>query len=115
MKRSILGAAVLFSGTMSCAASIPPPNDLWAAAQADVGRAQSAGAAQTPDAKLHLQLAQEELQNARRLIGSDNWRATTLTELARVDARLALSLAKDSAAEESARNAKANVNDAQTK
>ncbi len=55
-------AVVLVTGAVACGESIPPPNDQWAAAQADVGRAQSGGAPENPDARLHLQLAQEVLQ-----------------------------------------------------
>ena len=115
MKAIAVSAVVLLSGTMSCASSVPPPNDQWAAAQADVGRAQAGGAPQSPDAKLHLQLAQEDLQKAKQLIGTDNWRATTLTELARTEAQLALTLAKSSTAEDSARKAAADVQNAQGK
>ncbi|MBV9946249.1 MAG: hypothetical protein JOZ69_05325, partial [Myxococcales bacterium] len=32
-----------------CASRVPPPNDQWAAAQADVGRAQAGGAPDVPD------------------------------------------------------------------
>jgi Domain of unknown function (DUF4398) len=115
MKPIAVSAVVLLSGAMACASSVPPPNDQWAAAQADVGRAQAGGAPQGPDAKLHLQLAQEDLQHAKQLIGSDNWRATTLTELARVEAQLALTLAKSSAAEDTARKAATDVQNAQGK
>src|SRR6185312_5590534 len=89
-----------------CGSSVPPPNDEWAAAQADVGRAQAGGAPDVPDAKLHLQLAQENLQKAKALIDEDNSRATSLTALARVEASLALSLAKASQAEGEATAAK---------
>ena len=58
MKPIALSAAVLFASAVACGASVPPPNDAWAAAQADVGRAQAGGAPQSPDARLHLQLAQ---------------------------------------------------------
>jgi hypothetical protein len=55
--------AMLLATASGCGSSVPPPNDQYAAAQADVGRAQSAGAPEIPDAKLHLQLAQEDLQH----------------------------------------------------
>ncbi len=100
MKRKALCALVLFACAGGCGASIPPPDDQWAAAQADVGRAQAGGAPTNPDAKLHLQLAVEDLQKAKQLIGDDNKRATTLTALARVEAQLALALAKEGAAQE---------------
>jgi hypothetical protein len=89
-----------------CGGSVPPPNDEWAAAQADVGRAQSGGSPDVPDAKLHLQLAQENLQKAKALIDEDNARATSLTALARVEAALALSIAKATKAEAEATVAK---------
>jgi hypothetical protein len=109
MKPNAVFAVVLVSSGLACGAGAPPPNDQWAAAQADVGRAESAGAPANPDAKLHLQLAQEDLQRAKRLIGHDNELATTLSELARVEAQLALSLAKQSAAEDAARRGAAEL------
>ncbi|HEX8790575.1 MAG TPA: DUF4398 domain-containing protein [Polyangiaceae bacterium] len=115
MKPIALSAAVLIAGAIACGSSVPPPNDAWAAAQADVGRAQAGGAPQNPDAQLHLQLAQEDLQRAKQLIGSDNERATTLTELARAEAQLALRLAKSSAAQDSANRAATALQNAQSK
>jgi hypothetical protein len=98
----IVGAAALVAG---CSSSFPPPNDQWAAAQGDVGRAQTGGAASVPDARLHLQLAEEDLQKAKALIGNDNQRAATLTEVARTEAQLALSLGKQAEADAQARQA----------
>jgi Domain of unknown function (DUF4398) len=87
----------------ACGGSIPPPNDEWAAAQADVGRAEAGGAPEVPDAKLHLQLAQENLQKSKGLIDDDNERALSLINVARAEAQLALSLAKASQADSQAR------------
>jgi hypothetical protein len=98
----------------ACASSYPPPNDQWAAAQADVGRAQSGGAPGNPDARLHLQLAEEDLQKAKALIGNDNHRATTLTDVARTEAQLALSLARQAQAEVQAQQAQAELSKAST-
>jgi hypothetical protein len=98
-------AALCIATAWACGSSIQPPNDAWAAASADVGRAQSAGADRVPDAKLHLQLAQEDLAQAKRLIGDDNGRASTLTEVARAEAQLALSIARGAAADDQARQA----------
>jgi hypothetical protein len=98
----ILGAAVLGS---ACGASAPRPNDPWAAAQADIGRAEAGGAPNVPDAKLHLQLAREDLQKSKEMMGGDDRRATSLSSLASVEAQLALSLAKQAAAQEMARQA----------
>jgi hypothetical protein len=104
-----VACAVLFP---ACASSFPPPNDQWAAAQADVGRAQAGGAPDVPDAKLHLQLAVEDLQKSKALIGNDNHRASTLTEVARVEAQLALSLAKQAQAQAQAQLAQGELSKA---
>jgi hypothetical protein len=100
------GSAALVA---ACASSVPPPNDEWAAAQADVGRAQAGGAPTVPDARLHLQLAVEDLQKSKALIGDDNRRALSLTEVARIEAQLALSLAKQAEADAQARRAQAEL------
>jgi hypothetical protein len=100
------------SGTafvVGCASTLPPPNDQWAAAQADVGRAQEAGASNVPDARLHLQLSQEDLQKAKQLIDQDNKQAANLTVLASVEAQLALSLAKQASAQDRAVKAQAEL------
>jgi hypothetical protein len=99
----IFATAVVSAALLACEASIPPPNTQWAIAQADVGRAQAAGAPNIPDAKLHLQLAQEDLATSRSLFDRDNQRASTLIALARVEAQLALSLAKETSAAADAR------------
>jgi hypothetical protein len=90
---------------MACGGTIPPPNDEWAAAQADVGRAESGGAPGVPDAKLHLQLAQESLQRSKELMDKDNERAASLVAVARVEAQLALSMAKAAQAQSAAQQA----------
>jgi hypothetical protein len=114
MKPHVLTLIVL-SGAVACGASIPPPNDAYGAAEADVGRAQAAGASNNPDARLHLQLAQEDLQNAKQLMGENNRRATSLTELARAEAQLAISLARDSQAQDSAHKAVTNLQKSDSK
>jgi len=101
--------ALLASCAVACGSGFPPPNDEWAAAQADVGRAEAGGAPGVPDAKLHLQLAQEDLAKSKQLIDSDNKRAASLIALARVEAQLALSLAKQQTAQDSAQKAEADL------
>ena len=93
----------------ACGGGMPPPNDEWAAAQADVGRAEAGGAPDVPDAKLHLQLAQENLQKSKGLIDDDNERAASIIAVARVEAQLALSLAKAAQAEEASHKAQADL------
>ena len=108
-KPAIVAAWALLAGALACGGSIPPPNDAWAAAQADVGRAQASGAPDVPDAKLHLQLAQESLQRAKRMMGTDNDRAASLCGVASSEAQLAFALAKEATAENEARSAQAKV------
>jgi hypothetical protein len=87
-----------------CGESTPPPNDQWAAANEQVGRA-TATAPAVPDAKLHLQLAEEDMQKSKALIGSDNKRATTLIALATTEAQLATALANAAQAQDAAQKA----------
>src|SRR6516164_3873786 len=82
-----IGAIALLSVfAAACGSSYPPPNDEWSAAQQDVGRAEAGGAPGVPDAKLHLQLAQEDLAKSKEMVGQDNRRAESLLELSRVEA-----------------------------
>jgi Domain of unknown function (DUF4398) len=97
-----VAAVALAAEMLACGASLPPPNNEWAAAQADVGRAQAGGAPVVPAAKLHLQLAQEDLATSKELFDRDNRRASTLVVLARTEAQLALSLSKESVAQNDA-------------
>jgi hypothetical protein len=111
MPKTVL-AFVLGAGAASwlgCAASIPPPQGPWAAAQADVGRAEVGGALDVPEAKLHLRLAQENLEKAKRIMGDDTDRATSLCDVASAEAQLALTLAKQANAQEQARRAQSQL------
>jgi Domain of unknown function (DUF4398) len=96
--RTVLFSLVLPMLVAACGSSFPIPNDQFAAAQKDVGRAQEGGAQNVPDAKLHLQLAQENLQKAKEQMDKDNKRAASLIGRASAEAELALTLAKESQA-----------------
>jgi hypothetical protein len=109
---AVLGAVTVGIG---CGAGVPVPNDQWAAAQADVGRAQSAGALDVPETKLHLQLAQEDLQAAKQLMNTDNDRAASLCAVASNEAQLAVSLATQARAQEQAKKAQADMQKASDK
>ncbi len=106
---TIVTLSLLGSAIAGCGATFPPPNDEWAAAQTDVGAAEAGGAPNVPDAKLHLQLSQEDLQKSKDLIDKDNKRAASLIAVARAEAQLALSLAKASVAADQARQAQADL------
>jgi hypothetical protein len=104
--RSVFAASLgMVALLAACGSSVPPPNDQWAAAQTAIGRAQAGGAPDVPDAKLQLQLAVEDLQRAKRIMGVDNERSTTLCMVANSEAQLALSLARKAKADEKAKAA----------
>jgi hypothetical protein len=103
--RTVLPSLGLSLFLLACGSSFPIPNDQFAAAQKDVGRAQEGGAQAVPDAKLHLQLAQETLQKAKELMDKDNKRASSLIARASAEAELALALAKESQAKQDAQEA----------
>lgn len=79
----------------ACASS-PEPTEHLAASMAAVRGAETAGAASVPQAELHLKLAQEQVDNARQLMESDdNERADAMTIRAYNDAELAIALARE--------------------
>ena len=78
--------------TLGCGSSFPVPNDQMAAVQKEVGRAEQSGAHNVPAAKLHLQLAQENLSKAKTFMDKDNQRAHILIQRAGAEAELSLSL-----------------------
>ena len=100
------GVSLAIGGLVAgCASVVPPPNDQWSAAQVEVGRAEAGGAPNVPDEKLHLQLAKEDLQKGKTLMGDDNKRAATLIQLASTEAQLASTLAQAAQAGENAQQA----------
>ncbi len=102
---TLVGAAATASVLTACGGGIPAPADELSAAQTDIGRAEAGGAPSVPDAKLHLQLATEDLQKAKDQVDKDNNRAASLVGLARAEAQLALSLAKAAMAQAQATQA----------
>ena len=108
---SIVAVLALLTG-VACSSSVPPPTDQWAAAQASVGRAQGSGAANVPEANLHLQFATEDLQRCRQLMSKDNRRAEGACTLASSEAELAASLARQATAQSEANKAQADLQSA---
>jgi hypothetical protein len=92
-------------GLAACGASLPAPNTEWAEASNDVGKAEAGGAPVVPEAKLHLELAQEDLQKSKELMNQDNRRSASLVAVARAEAQLALALANAQKAQADARKA----------
>ena len=74
--------------------------------QASLIAAEKVGAKDQPKAALHLQLAQEQLESAKRLAADgDQVNSDLLLERAKVDADLAIQLARTEREEQSARQA----------
>jgi hypothetical protein len=100
--------------SLAACASAPEPTDKLVSAQAAMRAAKEVGAEQYPQAQLHAQLAQEELDRAQKLIADgDNeraermlWRATADAELAVAVAREGTSKKEAAAAESAVANAK---------
>ena len=87
---------VAIGALCAACASYPEPTTHLAASMAAVRGAETAGAEQSPQAALHLKLAQEQLAQAESLINKDdNERADGMAIRAYNDAELALALARE--------------------
>jgi hypothetical protein len=94
-----LGGAAL----VGCGGSFQAPNERLASSEAALRSAQELGAAQTPQASLHAQLAKEEIDRAKKLMADgDNKRADFVLQRASADAELAVLLAKETTAKNEA-------------
>lgn len=96
---------MLATSAVACAANTPAPQDQFAAAQNQIGRAQESGASNVPDARLHLRLASEGLSKAKSLFGEQNDYAASLIARANAEAVLALDLANEARARAAAQEA----------
>jgi hypothetical protein len=90
----IMIVASLSLGGLACAGSDVPVAQR-ADAEASIRAAQEVGAASTPEAALHLKMANDRLSRAQALVAEgENEEAVKLLEEARVDAELAVLLAR---------------------
>lgn len=96
MKFGIVALSAVFAG--ACA-STPIPVDKLSRAQGSVKTAHELNAERDPTAALHLRLAQEQLDRARKAIeDGDNDRASYLLMRAESDADVSVNLARQVAA-----------------
>jgi hypothetical protein len=94
----------------SACASTPEPTDRLVAAQSAMRAAKEVGISGVPQAQLHAQLAQEQLDKAEHLIkDGDNERAERLLLRATADAELALALSRQASAQQAADQAEAQI------
>ena len=90
---------------------MPPPTDKLASAEAASRSARELGASNDPKAALHLKLAEEQIDQAKKLMGEgDNKRADLVLQRANSDAELSVMLAKETTATADAAKAKERVN-----
>lgn len=109
MRRIITGAIAASGLIWGCGASYPPPTQPMADVQAADRSARELGAAEVPQASLHLQYAEEQRNKASALMkDGENERAAALLMRAKADAELAVALAHE-------RRAKAEVQEAKQK
>ena len=97
-RASIPALASLLLLTATGCGGYPPPNDHVAIAEASIRGAMEAGATETdvPRAQLHLRLAQEQTEKARRLMNDgDNEKAEYALRRAEADAELATAIARE--------------------
>src|SRR5262245_46503794 len=86
---------LILAAAAGCATAAVPA-DRMAASQASVRAAAEVGARDVPAAALHLQLAEEQVDQAKLLIKKDyNERARFVLMRAEADAELALALARE--------------------
>lgn len=96
---------------VGCGSSMPPPSDKLATAEAASRSARELGADKEPKAALHLKLAQEQIDQAKKLMADgDNRRADLVLQRASSDAELSVMLAKENNASGEAQKAKEKVN-----
>lgn len=113
MRTSIIVATlqiVAVSALAGCGSSLPPPADRLASAEAASRSARELGADKEPTAQLHLKLASEQIDQAKKLMADgDNKRADLILQRANSDAELAVMLAKENAAKGEAEKASEKV------
>ncbi len=106
MRAVILISLATSSLILGCGGTFPAPTQDLAAAQAAERGAQEVGAANQPQAQLHLQLAREQMTQAGSAMkNGDNERADGLLLRARADAELAIALTREQNAKTDAQKA----------
>jgi hypothetical protein len=111
MPKLILPAipAVLALFLVACGGGVPP-TDRLASAESAARSAREHGAEKEPNAALHLKLADEQIDQGKKLMADgDNKRADLVLQRASADAELAVMLARESAAKGEAETAQDKV------
>jgi hypothetical protein len=94
--RSFLSLTALLLALAAGCGSYPPPTERLTTSEAAIRGAEEVGAGRVPRAALHLQLAQEQTEKAKRLMQDGyNERAELTLKRAQSDAELAISISKE--------------------
>jgi hypothetical protein len=110
MKKLFLSGAAFAALPLFGCAGYAAPTEHLANSYANIRAAQEVGALSTPQAALHLKLAQEEQAKAKALADdSNNEQADYMTMRANSDAELAIALTRESTARGKAGQASAEV------
>jgi hypothetical protein len=106
----VAAIATLLCAALTACGGAPPPNDQLATSQAALRAAVEVGGTQEPQAALHLKLAREQMDKAKALIEEeDNEAALRMLQRAEADAELSRALAKKSATQAAADEARSKV------
>jgi Domain of unknown function (DUF4398) len=101
----MIGVGLTAVSAVACGGAAVPQESLTAA-QAAVKGAEVGGAKEDPQAQLHLKLAGEQIDKAKKLIeDGDNEEAARVIDRAQADADLALALAEQAKARKEAKEA----------
>jgi len=92
MKKVMMSLAVL--GLAGCTA-VQIPADRLEASQASIRGAEEVGASGVPAAKLHLQLAKDQTDTAKKMAAAGDNRALLVLARAESDSELAIGLARE--------------------
>lgn len=96
--RLVTGTILVLAVGVGCGASAPVPATQVTETQAAIRAAEEVGAPNVPKAALHLKMAKDQMQTAEAQIkDEDNEQARMTLDRARVDAELALALAREQA------------------
>lgn len=116
MKLSVSIYIIALSVPLFACGSHPAPTAKVASSEAAVRAADELKANDVPAAQLHLKLAQDQLQAAKKLIeNGDNARAEYVLNRAQADAELAVALAKETKLAKDAEEAMAKVRELKAK
>jgi hypothetical protein len=98
----MISVAALALLTMAGCASVQIPPEQLERSEASIRGAEETGAEGVPSAKLHLQLAKDQTESAKKMAASGNNRAVLVLARAESDGELALVLAREVAVHSSA-------------